>query len=383
MRLFTFGLGVALALSTPAAAQVPLDPAKADELRKAGAEVLFWSQEQKDRNFRGMEQVFPTVPVKAGNKVRMLPKGKPLPLTSAEVDRFMAANNSAGLLVLQDGKVRLERYARGFGPTQRWTSFSVAKSLTATLFGVAVRQGKLSLSDPVTRFLPEMKGSAYDGVTVEQVLTMSSGARWNEDYTDPNSDVARMFSLATPAGEDVIAHYMKRLSRAYPPGSRFTYNTGETNLAGTILARAVGKPIHLYASEALWTRYGMEADAAWQVDEKGQPIAGCCISMRLRDYGRLGQLMLDGGKGLLAPDWTRAATTIHKPFPQAGRGYGYFWWIEPNGYRASGIFGQQIWIDPARNLVVVNLSAWPRALDPKLSADRTAFVERIAAAAAR
>jgi CubicO group peptidase (beta-lactamase class C family) len=176
---------------------------------------------------------------------------------------------------------------------------------------------------------------------------------------------------------------MKRLPRAHPPGSRFNYNTGETNLAGSILARAVGQPLHLYASEALWKPAGMEADALWQVDEQGQPIAGCCISMRLRDYARLGQLMLNGGDGLLAPGFAEAATTIHKPFQQPGRGYGYFWWIEQSGYRASGIFGQQIWIDPKRRLVIVALSAWPRALDEKLSAERTAFFDRIAAASDR
>jgi CubicO group peptidase (beta-lactamase class C family) len=376
-------LAAALFAAVPAAAQMPLDPARAQALRQAGAEVLFWSQEQKDRNFRAMEQTFPTVPVKAGAKARAFEAGRPLGLSAAEVDRFMASNHTAGLLVLQDGKVRLERYARGFAADQRWTSFSVAKSLTATLFGAAVKDGKLKISDPVTRFLPEMKGSAYDGVTVGQVLTMSSGAKWNEDYTDPNSDVARMFSMETPAGADVIAHYMKRLERAALPGSRFNYNTGETNLAGTILARAVGKPINVYASERLWQPYGMEADAAWQVDEKGAPIAGCCISMRLRDYGRLGQLMLDDGAGLLGETWVTQASAIQQPFKTPDRGYGYFWWIEPNGYRASGIFGQQIWIEPKRRLVVVTLSAWPRALDEKLSAERTAFFERVARASDR
>ncbi|GLR46444.1 serine hydrolase domain-containing protein [Sphingomonas astaxanthinifaciens] len=376
-------LAAALLGVVPATAQTPVDPAVAERLRKAGAEVLFWNQAQRDRNFRAMETIFPTAPVKAGKVVRALPAGRRLAISQAEVARFMAGTNAAGLLVLQDGKVRLERYARGFGPTQRWTSFSVAKSLTSTLFGAAVADGKLALTDPVTRFVPELKGSAYDGVTVAQVLTMSSGAKWNEDYTDPKSDVARMFSLATPPGEDVIAYYMKRLPRAAAPGSVFHYNTGETNLAGTILARAVGEPINLYASRRIWQRYGMEADAAWQVDAAGQPIAGCCISMRLRDYGRLGQLMLENGHGLLAKDWVPEATAIHQPFKEPGRGYGYFWWIEPNGFRASGIFGQQIWVRPKDRLVIVALSAWPSALSDDLAKKREAFFEKLATAAAR
>jgi CubicO group peptidase (beta-lactamase class C family) len=190
-----------------------------------------------------------------------------------------------------------------------------------------------------------------------------------------------MFSKAVRGQEDVIVAYMKTLGRAAAPGAKFNYNTGETNLAGTILSRAVGMPIARYASLKVWRPYGMEADAAWQVDEHGREIAGCCVAMRLRDYARLGQLMVDDGGGLLAPGWVRDATAIHQPFPQAGRGYGYFWWIEPTGYRASGIFGQQIWVDPRRRIVIAAVGAWPRATDERLSAERTAFFNRLADAA--
>lgn len=375
---------LAMAFAAPVWAQrpVPTDPRALAELRQERAAVLFWNQEQRDSNFRRMHELFPAVTVKVGSRVRPLPLGRPLPIGRAEIDRFVAGQNVAGLIVLQDGKVRLERYARGFTPAQRWTSFSVAKSLTSTLFGIAVKEGKLRLDDQVTRFIPEMKGSAYDGVTVAQVLTMSSGVRWNENYADPKSDVAQMSARAVPAGEDVVVAYMRTLPRAAPPGDKFNYNTGETNLAGVILARAVGMPISRYASLRLWRRYGMEADAFWNVDERGKEVAGCCVMARLRDYARLGQLMLEDGNGLLAPGWVREATAIHEPFPQPGRGYGYFWWIEPGSYRASGIFGQQIWIDPKRRLVVAVVSAWPKATDQVMSADRMAFFHRVAEAAA-
>lgn len=375
---------VSLVLALPAEAQRPV-PASAQDLallRKERAQVLFWSQEQRDANFRRMHKLFPAVTIKAGGQVRPLPAGQPLPVGSDDVDRFVAAQNVAGLIVLQDGKVRLERYARGFTPTQLWTSFSVAKSVTSTLIGIAVEEGRLRLEDPVIRFIPEMKNSAYDGVTVAQVLTMSSGARWNEDYTDPTSDVAQMSAQDVSPRENVVVAYMKKLPRAAPPGSKFNYNTGETNLAGVILARAVKMPISRYASRHLWRGYGMEADAYWNVDEHGQEVAGCCISARLRDFARIGQFMLENGRGLLPSDWVRDATSIHQAFPQLGRGYGYFWWIEPAAYRASGIFGQQIWIDPKRRLVVAVVSAWPKATDGELSAQRTDFFGRLADAAA-
>jgi CubicO group peptidase (beta-lactamase class C family) len=373
-----------LVLATPATAAqqpVPVTSESRTKLRQAGAEVLFWSQAQRDANFRQMEKLFPAVTIKAGGKVRALPKGRPLSLPAADIDKYVADQNVAGLIVLQDGKVRLERYARGFGATGRWTSFSVAKSLTSTLFGAAVKDGKLRLADPVTRFIPEMKGSAYDGVTVQQVLTMSSGARWNENYADPKSDVAQMFSRPVAANEDVIVAYMRTLGRAAAPGTKFNYNTGETNLAGTILSRAVGMPISRYASMKIWRPAGMEANAYWQVDERGREIAGCCVSMRLRDYARLGQLTLEGGRGLLAPGWVADATSIHQRFEQPGWGYGYFWWVQPGGYRASGIFGQQIWIDPARKIVIASVASWPKAVDDKLAADRQAFFRRLAEAA--
>ncbi|WP_205481494.1 serine hydrolase domain-containing protein [Sphingomonas arenae] len=387
MRIACLSLALAIAfapVSAAAQAPVPADAGSREAVRRAGAEVLFWSQQQRDANFRRMEQIFPAVPIKAGGKARLLPRGRPLPVADADVTRFIEDQNIAGLIVLQDDRVRLERYARGFGPDQRWTSFSVAKSVTSTLFGAALKDRSIqSLDDLVIRYVPELKGSAYDGVTVRQVLTMSSGAKWNEDYTDPKSDVAQMFARPVPSGEDVTVSYMKTLARAAMPGSRFNYNTGETNLAGVILARAVKMPISRYASLKLWQPYGMEADAAWQVDEQGQEIAGCCISARLRDYARLGQLMLEEGAGLLASGWVRDATAIHQPFQQPGRGYGYLWWIEPSGYRASGIFGQSIWIDPKRKLAIVAVSAWPAALNDDLAQQRTAFFQRLADAATR
>ena len=387
-------LGACAADTTPpspqaAAAMAPQDAAR---LRQAGKEVLFWNQEQRDRNFRTMEKIFPTRTVKAGGKPRPLPAGEPIEGAlggEAAVDALMAASNASGLLILQGGKVRLERYARGHGPNERWTSFSVAKSLTSTLVGAALQDGHIkSLGDPVTRYIPELAGSGYEGVTVRQILTMTSGVRWNEDYTDPKSDVAMMFAQAPRPGEDVTIAYLRKLPREAEPGTKWVYKTGETNLIGVLVRRATGKSLARYASEKIWRPYGMEADAYWQIDEGGQEIGGCCLSVALRDYGRIGQFVLDGGKAggkqVVPANWFAEATSKQAEIGAPNRGYGYQWWAGPGGtFAAVGIFGQMIHIDPARKLVVVVSGAAAQATGRELTQARAALVEKVTVAAMR
>ena len=381
----------ALAQSQPQASSptpVTINPDNAARLRQVGAEVLFWSQEQRDRNFPAMETLFPGHVVKAGPKVLPLPAGKPLPIAAADVDQAIRDLNIAGLIVVQDGKVRLERYARGYSAQGRWTSFSVAKSFTSTLVGAAVRDGYIkSIDDPVTRYIPDLAGGGYDGVTVRQVLTMTSGVKWNEDYTDPRSDVARMFSEEVPAGQDPTVWYMRKLPREAAPGSKWVYKTGETNLIGVLVERATGKSLADYLSEKVWKPWGMERDAFWMVDPAGHEVSGCCLSVSLRDYARMGLFALSGGKGVVPDGWFAKATTNQIPQGTGdadGRGYGYQWWVLPEGrYAAVGIFGQSIMVDPARKLVVAISGAWPAATGKELSAARNAFWARLEAAAAK
>lgn len=382
-------LAGALALGTiagSAAGQgVPLNPNDTSGLRKVGAEILFWSQAKRDANFPHMERVFPGHVVKAGGKVRALPAGKPLPVSDAEIDAFIAAQNISGLIVLQDGKIRLERYARGYGREGRWTSFSVAKSFTSTLVGAAIGDGYIkSVDEPVTRYIPELAGSGYDGVTIAQLLTMTSGVRWNEDYTDPKSDVARMFLEPVPAGEDPTVFYMKKLPRETAPGSKWVYKTGETNLIGVLVMRATKKPLADYLSEKVWRPYGMEQDAFWMVDPSGHEVSGCCLSVSLRDYARMGQLVLEGGKGVVPAGWFAESTRSHADIGAPGRGYGYQWWTYPEGrFGAQGIFGQTIRVDPKAKTVIAVSAAADKASDRDYGLARTAFLDKLFAAAAR
>jgi len=218
----------------------------------------------------------------------------------------------------------------------------------------------------VTRYLPELAGGGYDGVTVGDLITMRSGVKWNEDYVDPKSDVNQFaFQPRTEPGVDPIETYMAKLPRAHPPGTVFHYDTGETDLAGLLVARATRKPLADYLSEKIWTRIGAEQDAVWMLDQAGMELGGCCLSMTLRDYARFGLFFLRGGEGVLPEGWVKDASTAHVPTGNPGEGYGYFWWIDSRGtYAAEGIFGQMIYLDPKRDLVVVVNSAWSQADDP-------------------
>jgi CubicO group peptidase (beta-lactamase class C family) len=372
-------IAAALMAAVPSHAQVALTPENADRIRQAGAEILFWDQAQRDANFPHMEEHFPGTTAKASPHPYPLRSGKPLKLEG--VDAFMAANNTAGLIVVQDGRIRLERYARGYSRAGRYTSFSVAKSLTSTLVGAAIRDGFItSVDDPLTRYIPALAGSAYDGVSIRQVLTMTSGVKWNEDYTDPNSDVALMYAKPVPPGMDPTVAYLRTLPREAPPGTKWVYKTGETNLIGVLVQAATGKTLTDYAEAKIWRPFGMERDLFWMVDASGRDIGGCCLSASLRDYARIGLFALGGGKGVVPDGWFADATKAWSPVGD-GRGYGFQWWINADGsFQAQGIFGQLIHVDAKRRLVIAMSSAWPKATGRDLSSARAEFLARIKAA---
>jgi CubicO group peptidase (beta-lactamase class C family) len=346
---------------------------------------LFWTPAQQRVGYRNIEKIFPTRTVKHGSQV--------FPLSSAaktidvhyefegsawNTAKFMEANTVAGLLAVKHGKIVLERYGLGETAHDRWTSFSVGKSVTSTLIGAAIKDGYIKgLDSAVTDYLPGLKGSAYEGVTIRHLLTMTSGAKWNEDYADPKSDV-NQFALGEPGpdGEDPIVAYMAKLPREATPGVKWVYKTGESDLIGVLLARATHKHPADYLSEKIWSKFGMERDAVWMVDRAGEELGGCCISMTLRDYGRFGLFFMRGGiidgKSILPDDWIAQATKQQAP------GYGYQWWVDDDGsVEAVGIFGQAIFINPKEDLVIVTSSAWQEADDEKSNARREAYFSAV------
>jgi len=344
--------------------------------------ILFWTIPERDAGFRQMEKVAETHLIASGGKVHRFGKGATLKL-SVDVDEYLKSQRIAGLIVVQDNKIRLEKYGLGYDEASRWTSFSVAKSFTSTLVGAALRDGFIkSLDDKVTTYIPDLKGSAYEDVTVRQLLTMTSGVKWNEDYTDPKSDVAVFAAQKADPGVDVTVSYMRRLPREAPAGTKWVYKTGETNLIGVLVSQATGRTLSAYLSEKVWKPYGMERDAVWMLGSTGHEISGCCISAGLRDYARLGEFILDGGKGVLPSDWLAKATTKQADIGIPGRGYGYQWWTYDDGsFAAYGIFGQSIFVDPKKKLVIATNGDWPTATDRKgLQPARDAFFKAVQAA---
>ena len=358
----------------------------------AGRDVLFWSNPQRDAAFRMMDRLpmlIESRPIPAGAETLELPQGKPIDLgADFDLNAYLLKQNAAALVILHGGHVRAEIYGNNFRPDGRWTSFSVAKSLTSTLVGAAILDGHIkSLDDKVSAYVPGLEGSAYDDVTIAQLLTMTSGVAWNEDYDDPSSDVA-VFDKHEPAsGMSGIVSYMRTLERAHPPGEVWNYSTGETNLIGVLVSEATGKTVADYLSEKIWAPYGMQQDASWLLGQDGHEISGCCIQAATRDFARFGLFMLDGAVTkagpVVPPDWIEAATVKQADIGQPGHGYGFQWWTWDDGsYQADGIFGQGIFIDPVRNLVIASNANWTSALGDKDKEweEREAFYRRVQAA---
>ncbi len=333
--------------------------------------VLFWSIPQRDAAFRAIDRI-PLLSksriISAGKNVYPLPKGAPLDV-GIDTDAYMKDQRTAGLVVIQDGKIRLEKYGLGFSADGRWTSFSVAKSFTSTLVGAAIKDGYIkSIGDKVSDYIPDLKGSVYDNVTIKHLLTMTSGVKWNEDYADPKSDVAMFNAHKAEPGVDVTVSYMRKLKREAPPGTKWVYKTGETNLIGVLVSSATKKKLSDYLSEKVWRPFGMEHGASWLLGSTGHEISGCCLQASTRDFARFGLFMLGGGiaegKSVLPEGWITEATTKQADTGQADGGYGYQWWTVNDGsYAARGIFGQGIFIDPRRKLVIASNSDWPQATD--------------------
>ena len=287
---------------------------------------------------------------------------------------FLEHNRVAGFLVARGNRVLTEQYRLGHDASTRWISYSIAKSVTSMLIGAAIRDGFIeSVDEAVTTYLPRLRGTPYDGVTIEQLLQMASGVAWNEDYADLSSDVA----IAGAANGLPLVAYLSSKERVAAPGEQFNYNTAETNLVGELLRSAIGNNASTYLETKIW-RPVMADDATWSLTENVE-TGGCCLHATLRDYARIGLFAMRGGvladgTPILADGWMARSTTASKGYPA----YGYLWWLWGDGaYSAIGIYGQLIYVDPTNDLVIVTQSAWTAAGGREFSAHRAAMVTAV------
>jgi hypothetical protein len=324
--------------------------------------------------FRNIHRLFPTRLVRAGSKTL------PLPLAEHQLQSlvfssqgqtwdlfdYLSLNRVAGIIVIKDAEIAFERYLLSNTPSTKWMSMSVVKSMVATLVAVAIKDGSIgNINDRVTEYLPELAGSAYEGVSIRHLLQMSSGVAWNEAYTQVSSDRRAMLEAQISQKPGAILRLMGSLKRAEKAGTHWNYSTGETQVVAALLAAATGKPLAQYLAEKIWQPFGMESDATWWLDSPdGLEIGGSGLSATLRDYARFGLYMLNEGKisgnDTLPTGWVAQATR-----PQTIGGeivdYGYMWWpLDDGAYSAIGIFGQYIYVHPKSKTVIAMWGAQPK-----------------------
>ena len=294
------------------------------------------------------------------------------------LDEYLARNPATGLLVARGDTILVERYQYGRSDRHRFTSWSMAKTVTAMLVGIAIATSHIrSVDDPAARYVPALRETEYGGTSLRHLLQMSSGVQFDEHYAE-RDDVSRLaadtFLQAGPGGAAAVTPFNKRVR----PGGTFSYASAESQVLGLVLRGAVGRPLAEYLHEKIWAPIGAEADATWLVDRSGHEVTFCCINAVLRDYARLGLLLAHGGnwrgRQIIPAAWIEAATRVAPDQPHLGPGiateffgYGYQVWIFPGERRMFallGVRGQAIFVDPGSRLVMVHTAVRKQAVDP-------------------
>jgi CubicO group peptidase (beta-lactamase class C family) len=329
-------------------------------------------------SFRSTARVFPGRIIHKAQHPYIFQSGSPIALPQTFVSAgnientqlFLKQTDTTGLLILHDDRLVFEQYWRGNDAQTPWLAWSVSKSFTSALLGIALNAGLIhSIEDPVTQYLPELTGSAYDHVRIKDVLQMSSGASWNEDYSDRQSDVNR-FGRAFALGASLDA-FAGTLKRQFAPGTFNRYNSMDAQVLGMLLRRVTGQTQTAYLQAKLWDPLGMESDGYWITDDQGAEIATAGLNATLRDLAKLGRLYLNDGNWngtqIIPTSWVHASVTPDAAHLMPGKrasadsawGYGFQWWVPDNSgaYSAVGIYNQFVYVNPALHLVIAKTSA--------------------------
>ncbi|MBD8216334.1 serine hydrolase domain-containing protein [Erwinia persicina] len=391
-----------IAATASAACPVPLTtcPTPLDKTLPDVKNMLTWTPDQRVIGFRNDYRSYPGDIFRAG-------KPAPLPVARQDLSRvtftfrghqyrltnYLKRNNVTGFMVIKNGKIVWDYYGKGNTKTTLWTSRSVGKSVVSTLVGVALKQGKIaSLDDEAGKYNPALRGTAWEHVPLRSLLQHTSGVTWNEDYTDPSSDFARLTQCE--AGKDTYACVSKLIldpqrKACARPGQIWSYSSGGAWVLGDTLEKATGETLARYLQDTIWQPYGMVNDGVWHSYLPGKHDVGAHgFNATLEDWGKFGLFVMnkgvlpDGTKTL--PDgwikeatrWTRAQNSVTADYPHGQ--FGYQWWnssvplstkkaspvdglTRDKALSAEGIFGQMIAIDQQQKLVIVQWSTWPQA----------------------
>jgi hypothetical protein len=347
--------------------------------------------------FRSIDQMFDTRRVATAGKPSALAEA-PAPLDfsypfegkSIPAAEFAERTFTNALIILRDDRIVFEKYFNNTSPETHFLSMSMAKSITSTLIGMAIDDKAIaSVNDPIVKYVPELKGTGYDGVTIRQALMMRSGADWNERYDfGKESPMSKLHNAAIVENRIRFTDPALTIKRAHPPGEVFNYSTVETGVLGWVLERAVKRPLPEYMAERWWKRAGMQSYGFWLADGPpgvGRAVNGMGFNAVLRDYARFGLMILHEGKingqQLVSSAWVREATRPQGTEPIAAgstRGYQYQWWTftDSEAFSAIGLQGQFTYVDPSTNTVVVKLSYFPPG-EQRADAETEAFLRAV------
>lgn len=319
-------------------------------------------------------KIFPSRPlVKSDAPFRFVEAPKKERIGKARVekiDSMVAANNSVAFLIIRNDSILIERYYQQYEASSTVASFSMAKSYTSALIGAALSDGFIkSVEEPITNYLIELKGRAgFDQIKIRHLLQMTSGIKSSESYYNPLGQAAKLYYGRNLRG------YLSRLKIDYAPGTKFAYRSVNTQLLGLIVERATRKSVTDYMNEKIWSHLGAEYEASWSIDKKNNGLEKtfCCINAKARDFAKFGRLFLNegqwNGQQLLPKEWITESTTSTQKEGAVGY-YGYQWWISQKGFYADGLHGQFIYVNRAKNLIIVRLGKsegkmpWPNFFD--------------------
>ena len=348
-------------------------------LRRLWFNVTIWMPGDHVEDLRTFDELMPYRTIRrAGPVFEFARETRDLPATyeykgeTRELADFLERTDTTGFIVIQEDKILFEKYYRGNGPDTLWMSFSASKAYVSALVGIALEEGLISdLNDPLTKYAPALKGSGFDGATIDHALRMTTGARWNEFDISLDGDLVRMgITVIRGASFD---RWLATLPRAHPPGTIFNYSSADTQALGSALVGAIGMSISEYLEEKLWSQMGMESDAYWVTDEAGMEMALSGLNATLRDYTRFGRLYLHegnwNGEQLIPAEWVRKTTLMDADmleFPgveQTEESFiSWYQWYAPldraGDYTALGSFGQFIYVNPEARVVMAKTSAF-------------------------